>query len=488
MNKITLLPAALIVVILFSSLPANGIAANANLDTTFFHSFQIHPSLTQSMMPIESSVEDEETPPNIQWVQQYTANYSADYADRVIQTTDGGFAIAGIIDAHKYSVPVGWLVKTDSLGDVEWNQTFTVVSGNLTYNLESIAGLVETKDGGYVISGTEASFPSDDMAIAPSTFAILLKTDGSGNVLWNRTYSELNGISFMVKTSDGGFALAGDYSLVKTDSKGKEQWQKSYQDNVFKPNDENQNLISITQTTDSGYALLTSDNILFKVNPSGSLQWKQTYQVGTSNYGAPGYINSFIQTSDGGYALEGRTYTSNATDGIVAVIRTDSKGHVQGNSTYGPDGSSGTSLIQASDGGYAFAGTLPRQSNYPSNLVWLVKTDPAGKVQWTQTNNNTAIGFSVYSLGGSFSVSWLIETNDGGFMIAGSWNIGNTFLGTAYYLAKTALSLPAPLPSPTIPEVPSFAIPMLLSVITAVGLLVYFKRHKQNQIPQTSMF
>ena len=109
-----------------------------------------------------------ETPPAIQWVQQYTANYPGDYANRVIQTTDGGYAIAGIIGALKYSIPAGWLVKTDSLGNIEWNQTFSVTSSNLTYNLGSIAGLVQTKDGGYVIAGTEASFPSDDMSIAPA--------------------------------------------------------------------------------------------------------------------------------------------------------------------------------------------------------------------------------------------------------------------------------------------------------------------------------
>lgn len=116
-----------------------------------------------------------ETPPAIQWVQQYTANYSADYANRVIQTTDGGYAIAGIIGALKYSVPSGWLVKTDSLGNIEWNQTFSVTSSNLTYTLESVAGLVQTKDGGYVIAGTEASFPSDDMSIAPSTFCYFVQ-------------------------------------------------------------------------------------------------------------------------------------------------------------------------------------------------------------------------------------------------------------------------------------------------------------------------
>jgi len=143
--------------------------------------------------------------------------------------------------------------------------------------------------------------------------------------------------------------------------------------------------------------------------------------------------------------------------------------------TYGPNGSSVAALIQASDGGYAFAGTLSGQGNYPSNLVWLVKTDPAGNLQWTQTNNNTAIGFSVYSLGGSFSVSWLIETNDGGFMIAGSWNTGNSFLESAYYLAKTAPSLSPPSPSPTVPEFPLLTIPLLLILMVTAGLLVYHK-------------
>jgi hypothetical protein len=249
---------------------------------------------------------------------------------------------------------------------------------------------------------------------------------------------------------------------------------------VFKPNDENQNLISLTQTIDGGYALLTSDNILFKVNPSGGLQWKQTYQVGASNYGAPGYINSFIQSTDGGYTLGGRTYTSNATDGIVTLIKTDSKGTVQWNSTYGPNGSSIAALIQASDGGFAFAGTLPGQSNYPSNLVWLAKTDPAGNLQWTQTNNNTAIGFSIYSLGGSFSVNWLIENNDGGFMIAGSWNPGNTFLDNVYYLAKTTPSLPPQ--SPTVPELSWLAIlPLFISVLFIAIILRHRKTANQSK-------
>jgi hypothetical protein len=403
-----------------------------------------------------SSSSNSSTPPAIEWVKNYTGVYSADYADRIIQTSDGGYAVAGITGAHKYSVPAAWLIKTDSVGNAEWSQTFTVTSGNLTYNLESISGLVQTDDGGYVIAGTEAWFPNNaGMEYAIGSVVILFKTDSLGNIEWNQTYSYLSDASSMVQTSDGGFVIAGNYLLIKTNSLGIAQWQKSYEDNVFTPNTLNQNLVSVVQTIDGGYALLTSDNTLFKVNSSGDLQWKQTYQVGASNYGNPGFINSFIQTTDGGYALTGMTYTSNSSNSIVSLIKTDFKGVLQWNSTYGPLGSNVASLIQASDGGYAFAGTLPGQSNYPANLVWLVKTDSAGNMQWSQTNNNTAIGFSEYSLGGAFSVSCLIETNDGGFMIAGSWNPGITFLDNAFYLAKTEPSLPPPTPTPTPSSPPS---------------------------------
>ena len=142
----------------------------------------------------------------------------------------------------------------------------------------------------------------------------------------------------MIQTRDGGYAIAGDYSLIKTNSLGKIQWEKSYESNVFEPNTLNENLVSVQQTTDGGYALLTSDNIIFKVTSSGDLQWKQTYQTGTSNFGEPSYINAFIQTSDGGFLFAGNFYIANSSNEIATLMKTDGKGAVQWNKTYGPVG------------------------------------------------------------------------------------------------------------------------------------------------------
>ena len=87
---------------------------------------------------------------------------------------------------------------------------------------------------------------------------------------------------------------------------------------------------------------------------------------------------------------------------------------------------------------------MPGSGNYPEDLVWLVKTDSVGNLQWSQTNNNTSESLTDYLLGGAFTVNSLIETRDGGFMIAGSWNPGITGLDNVYYLAKTEPALASP--------------------------------------------
>ena len=66
--------------------------------------------------------------------------------------------------------------------------------------------LVETSDGGYTIAGWTASFGAGE------TDFWLVKTDFIGNRLWNQTYggAESDWAYALVNTSDGGYALAGN--------------------------------------------------------------------------------------------------------------------------------------------------------------------------------------------------------------------------------------------------------------------------------------
>jgi len=67
---------------------------------------------------------------------------------------------------------------------------------------------------------------------------------------------------------------------------------------------------------------------------------------------------SLIQTSDGGYAITGPTYSFGAGGADVYVVKLNANGNLQWTTTIGgKEEDVGFSLIQTSDGGYAIAGT-----------------------------------------------------------------------------------------------------------------------------------
>ena len=168
---------------------------------------------------------------NMAWNKIYGGNFD-DEGVAIQQTSDGGYIVTG------YSCFIGdpyytygadlWLFKTDANGDMEWNKTYGGPGFDLCEDLES------TSDGGYVLVGSTDSFGA-----GRSDFW-LIKVDSSGNMEWNKTYggTMYDGAYSVVKTSDGGYALAGttqsfgaaydDFWLVKTDVNGDMEWNKTY--------------------------------------------------------------------------------------------------------------------------------------------------------------------------------------------------------------------------------------------------------------------
>jgi len=101
------------------------------------------------------------------WSQTYGGT-GGDLAYSLVETSDGGFALAG----ETYSFDVGqgdfWLVKTDENGNAEWNQTYGGKS------IDIARSLVETSDGGFALAGKTTSFG------AGSSDFWLVKTDANG--------------------------------------------------------------------------------------------------------------------------------------------------------------------------------------------------------------------------------------------------------------------------------------------------------------------
>jgi hypothetical protein len=152
---------------------------------------------------------------NRQWAKVY---YGSDWVSappgdgkfRSFPTADGGYVVSGTVQQPE--MPFGaqfFLMKLDASGQIVWQRRYGGMnSSNSYYDVsDASAGAIATPDGGYVLAGTSNIF-------LQATTGWILKTDSSGNILWQKAYSGLtskDGNEFfdIVQTNDGGFAVTG---------------------------------------------------------------------------------------------------------------------------------------------------------------------------------------------------------------------------------------------------------------------------------------
>jgi hypothetical protein len=193
---------------------------------------------------------------NIQW--QNTIGGSArEYLKTIEQTTDGGYIIGGVslsgISGDKTEGNIGmedyWIVKIDSIGNIQWQNT---IGGT---NEEELYSVGQTVDGGFLIAGASRSGISGDKTESNNgNFDCwLIKTDSSGTIEWQQTIggSDFDLLSAVKETNDGGYLLGGssfsnisgdktenskgafDYWVIKIDSIGNILWQKTIGGNDY---------------------------------------------------------------------------------------------------------------------------------------------------------------------------------------------------------------------------------------------------------------
>jgi len=175
--------------------------------------------------------------------------YGASGAYSVQQTTDGGYIVAGEIGSYGAGGLDAYLVKIDSLGDTLWSRTYGGSEDD-----RGISAL-QTTDGGYIVAGYTESFGAGYIDV------YLIKTDSLGDTLWAYTYggSDEDVECFVQQTADGGYIVAGytesfgsdgrDAYLIKTDSLGDTLWSYAYGGSGVEM------ASSVQQTEDQGYVV-----------------------------------------------------------------------------------------------------------------------------------------------------------------------------------------------------------------------------------------
>lgn len=351
-----------------------------------------------------------------------------DAAESVVQTSDGGYILAGgtgIFDDSPERQPFDiYVIKTDEWGDTVWTRVYGGPGEDWSRSV------IETGDGGYLVAGWTDSFG------AGGADAYLLEIDSSGDTVWTRTYGgvDYDNAMSVAQTNDGGYIISGstysfgagssDLYLIKTDSDADTMWTRSF------GGAGHDNGASIAQTLDGGYIVVGitrsfgaggADVYLIKTDSSGDTVWTRTYGGLEYDSGA-----SVAQTLDGGYIIVGNTSSFGAGGADVYLLKTDSSGDTVWTRTHGGSADEyGYSVAQTSDGTYIIAGFTYSLGAGGAD-VYLLKTDSSGDTIWTRT-----YGGSAEDVGNSVA-----QTSDGGYIVAGyTYSFGAG--GYDVYLIKT---------------------------------------------------
>jgi len=292
---------------------------------------------------------------DIQWEKTYGGTLN-EVDGKIRSTIDGGYVFSTSTYSNNGDVTGShgsleyWVVKLSSIGNIQWQKTLGGSNADEAYNI------LPTIDNGYIISGTTQSNNGNVTNFHGISDFWVVKLDILGNIIWQKTLGGSNGenLQNLEQTSDGSFIVCGgsnsndgdvsgnhggyDAWLVKLNSSGNIQWQKTYGGTG------SDWFLSIQKTIDNGFiagGYSNSNNgdisgnhggvdcCLIKLNSIGDIQWQKSIG-GTLD----DYCYSIETTSDDGYILTGTTFSNNGditgnhgaigeTDGLVLKLNSD---------------------------------------------------------------------------------------------------------------------------------------------------------------------
>ncbi|HLP19010.1 MAG TPA: T9SS type A sorting domain-containing protein [Chitinophagales bacterium] len=150
---------------------------------------------------------------NKQWDRRFGTNSVDDFAE-VIQTKEAGYILIGYslanIECDKSDTSRGildyWVIKIDSLGNKQWDKTYGASES------EWVRSVVQTRDGGYLISGDSPSPMDGDKTEnnMDNESCWLVKVDSGGTIQWEKTIQTPGGnyFGYAIQTTDGSIVMA----------------------------------------------------------------------------------------------------------------------------------------------------------------------------------------------------------------------------------------------------------------------------------------
>ncbi len=359
-------------------------------------------------------------PPDIAW-SLTLGDIEPDNAFGVLELEDGGFVVVGSTFSYGGGLSDVWLLKLSEDGQVEWEKTF----GGTDF--EWGHSIVQTQDGGFLIAGGTYSGGSGGSDIW------LLKTDSSGELLWDRTYGGIyddapaaiqvnsTGDIFIVGETGSFGAGSFDIWLLQLDSCGTQILSTTYGDQYCEVA---RDLI----LTDDGSCVILGDCNpygasrhlwLFEVDSGGDVVWETTH-----GFYMDVDVRSLCVTPEDEYMVTGSTaaYSGN---GDVWLVRLDLTGTVLWDSVFGgPYCDKGFAGCVTPEGDYLIGGSY--SPNGISFDFYLLEVDRTDGLEW-QAHYGTEMLEEMFDM---------ILTSDGGCIMVG-YTQTKILHDTDLYIIKT---------------------------------------------------
>jgi PKD repeat protein len=265
----------------------------------------------------------------IVWQKEYT---SSDQRWGIpLELSDGSFIVGGSAYSLETEDNDLWVAKLSSTGDVQWQYTY----GGTENEIGTAA--MPTSDGGFILEGQTLSWTAGTGEEERGDFW-LLKLSSSGAIQWQKAYGGPGEDEATASpTADGAYLLSGltssfgaggeDAWAAKLDGSGKIVWQRTYggtgDDFGFAFPDTQGGYFLIGDT--GSFGAVNSESWILKLDSNGAIVWQHTY-------GGGGTADSVDpeRMSDGSIILTGTT-NSYGAGGIDTVgARLDSTGKVAG--------------------------------------------------------------------------------------------------------------------------------------------------------------
>ncbi|GAA4275307.1 hypothetical protein [Aquimarina mytili] len=392
------------------------------------------------------------TDDQIDWVKTFGGT-NEDNALSLVEASDGGYVLAGYTQSIDGDITDKsatdsdyWVLKLSNTGTILWSKTY---GGSADDRAEKI---IKTTDGGYALVGYSRSLDEDVAANAGLQDYWIVKINAEGNIQWEKSFgfSGIDRAFSLVQTQDGGYFITGfldvtasggegndnrsstqrhgvgEFWGIKLDASGEKEWRRYF------GGTNNDRSYDAVQTQDGGFLMIgSSESVDFdvtnskgsydfwavKINAEGTKLWQKSYGGSEIDVGY-----AIADSGDGKFLIVG---DSRSADGDITkakgnadlwVIQIDGNGNlIWEKSIGGTEFDTGRSISKMQNGNYVIAGNsrssnvdITQNKGQSDALSIIINSN--GETQWKITNGGTQAEFG----------EGCIETSDKKIVIVGN--------------------------------------------------------------------